>query len=108
VKLNGNCKWAISPDVRPTYSQDGAVVLHIEQGRCYSLNLVAAQILLAIESSPNGISLDGIVGAVETRFEGRPPEFADDIAECVAELQQMELIHSNDHSVSKAAGQGRK
>ncbi len=95
MTLNGNSKWAISPHIRPTYSQDGAVVLHIEQGLCYSLNVVAAQILLAIESSPSGITLAGIVGVLETRFEVPRQQLETDADECLEKLHRMNLIDCN-------------
>ncbi len=44
--MNGNqyATWRISPEVRTTYSEDGAVLLDINKGLCYSLNSVAARI----------------------------------------------------------------
>jgi hypothetical protein len=108
VKTDADSKWVTSPHIRPTYSQDGAVVLHIEQGLCYSLNVVAAQVLVAIETSPNGITLDGILGAVETHFPVRPPEFAGDIAECLDKLQRMGLIHSNDNAGPNKSTEGKR
>src|SRR5437899_8129480 len=55
VKTNSNAKWLASSDVRSTYSEDGAVLLDIRKGLCYSLNPVAAQIWVTIESSQSGI-----------------------------------------------------
>jgi len=107
VKSDRNYKWAISPHIRPTYSQDGAVVLHIEQGLCYSLNVVAAQILLAIEASPGGITLDGIVGVLETRFEVPHQKLEADADECLEKLHRMNLIDCNSQLPQiKAAGGG--
>ena len=106
MKSDRNSKWATSPHVRPTYSQDGAVVLHIEQGLCYSLNVVAAQILLAIESSPSGITLDGIVGALETRFTVSHQQLETDTDECLEKLQRMNLIHCNSHTPQIKAARG--
>jgi len=95
VEFDRNHKWAISPHIRPTYSQDGAVVLHIEQGRCYGLNVVAAQILLAIQSSPSGITLDGIVDVLETIFTVPRHQLDFDAYECLAKLQGMNLVACN-------------
>src|SRR5260370_25427671 len=64
VKTDIDARWAISPGVRATYSEDGAVLLDIKKGVCYSLNPVASRIWLTIESCPSGITLDAIVGAL--------------------------------------------
>jgi len=61
VKTDIDARWAVSPDVRATYSEDGAVLLDINKGVCYSLSPVASRIWLTIESCPSGITLDGIV-----------------------------------------------
>src|SRR6266478_7550131 len=95
VNTNQFAAWRISPEVRATYSEDGAVLLDINRGICYSLNSVAAQIWVTIESSEAGITLDDILGAIETHFDVRPPELAGDIADCLDKLQRMGLVHSN-------------
>src|SRR2546429_5223951 len=41
--------WLVSPDVRSTYSEDGAVLLDIQKGLCYSLNPVAARVWSTVE-----------------------------------------------------------
>ncbi len=103
--MDNNTKWIIAPDVRATYSEDGAVLLDINQGLCYSLNAVAARIWVTIEASQNGITLDGIVGALVTHVKVPRPELESDTAECLDKLQRMGLLHRNGHfHESKAAG----
>src|ERR1700722_84240 len=41
---NSNSGWNISPGVRATCNQDGAVLLDIDHGLCYSLNAVGGRI----------------------------------------------------------------
>ncbi len=74
----------------------------------YSLNSVAAQIWVTIESSEAGITLDDILGAIETHFDVRPPELAGDIADCLDKLQRMGLVHSNGPGGSNPSGLGKK
>ena len=95
--MNGNqyATWRISPEVRTTYSEDGAVLLDINKGLCYGLNPVAARIWVTIETSQAGITLDGIVGALETHFEVSRHKLGDDIAEYLTKLEDMGLVQRN-------------
>ena len=67
MKTDANARWLVSPDVRSTYSEDGAVLLDIRKGLCYSLNVVGARMWLTIDASQTGITLDGIVGALPAK-----------------------------------------
>jgi hypothetical protein len=90
-----HARWAISPDVHATYSEDGAVLLDINKGMCYGLNAVGARIWVTIESSPSGITLDGIVGALATHY-GIPYErLVADTQKCLDRLLQSGLIRRN-------------
>src|SRR5205807_7124938 len=71
VKTVHDAMWLVSPDVRSTYSEDGAVLLDIRKGLCYSLNVVGARMLLTIDASQTGITLDGIVGTLPAKGSGR-------------------------------------
>src|SRR5260370_27703908 len=68
VKTDANARWLVSPDVRSTYSEDGAVLLDIQKGLCYSLNPVAARVWSAVEASPSGVDLRGLVNVMETPY----------------------------------------
>ncbi len=87
--------WKISPDVRTTHSEDGAVLLDINKGLCYSLNPVAARIWVTIETSQEGITLDGIVGALETLFKVPRHQLGGDIDEYLSKLEHMGLVQRN-------------
>ncbi len=95
MKTNQYATWRIPPEVRTTYTEDGAVLLDINKGLCYSLNPVAARIWVTIESSGAGISLDGIVGALETHFNVPRHHLGGDIAECLSKLEDMGLVQRN-------------
>src|SRR5260370_29281485 len=62
VKPDKDAMWLVSPDALATYNRDGAGVLDIPKGMRYSLNATASRIWFATESSPSGITLEGIVG----------------------------------------------
>ena len=101
-------KWKVSPDVRATSTADGSVLLDIKKGLCYSLNAVAAQIWLAIETCPAGISLEGIVGVLETHFKISHEELNADTVECLEKLETMGLVQRNGfiHGFKAASAQG--
>lgn len=105
---SNNVSWAISPNVRATYSEDGAVLLDIDKGLCYSLNPVAARVWGTIEASSAGITLDGIVGALETHFEVSRKQLEEDTSKCLDKWQGMGLVQRNGRdSPTKAFRKGR-
>src|SRR6267378_7385684 len=88
-------KWAVSSHVRATYTADGAVLLDINKGICYSLDPVAAKLWVTIEASQAGITLEGIVGSVETHFKVSRQELENDTHEWLDKLRRMGLVHRN-------------
>ena len=108
AKADKGAVWLISPDALATYNRDGAVVLDIPKGICYSLNATASRIWFAMESSPSGITLEGIVGAIETHFEIPHQELEADTADCLDKLERMGLLQANGHGIASSSSQGRK
>jgi coenzyme PQQ synthesis protein D (PqqD) len=97
--------WLVSPDVRSTYSEDGAVLLDIRKGRCYSLNPVAARVWSTVEASPSGIDLRGLLDVMETHYTISHEQLKGDIIEYLAKLEQTGLVQrSGLFHESKAAG----
>src|SRR5260370_40865025 len=97
--VNSRVKWKASPYARATYSPDGCVLLEIKKGLCYSLNVVGARMWLTMEASQSGITLAGIVDALETYFEVPRYELATDTAEYLDKLERMGLVQCNGHSI---------
>ncbi len=95
MSTNQFATWRISREVRATYSEDGAVLLDINKGLCYGLNPVAARIWVTIETSQTGITLDDIVGALETQFEVPRHKLVNDIATYLSRLEHMGLVQRN-------------
>src|SRR5258708_336389 len=105
VKTDANARWLVSPDVRSTYSEDGAVLLDIQKGLCYSLNPVAARVWSAVEASPSGVDLRGLVDVMETHYTISREQLERDIDECLTKLKNMGLVQRNGlFHESKAAG----
>jgi hypothetical protein len=106
VKADKGVVWLISPDALATYTQDGAVVLDVPKGICYSLNAVAGRIWRAMESSPSGITLEGIVDVLKTDFEISHRELEGDTAECLDKMQRMGLLQADCHRIPSSASGG--
>jgi len=107
-KTKNSVKWAVSSHVRATYTADGAALLDIDKGMFYSLNEVGARIWVTIETCTTGITLETIVGALETHYEIPRQQLERDTAKCLEDLQRKKLIHHNGLSISPQSGLARR
>jgi len=107
-ETNNSVKWAVSAHVRATYTADGAALLDIDKGIFYSLNEVGARIWVTIETSTTGITLESIVGALETHYQIPRQRLERDTAKCLEDLQRMKLIHRNGLGTSPESGFARR
>jgi len=106
MKHNSNCVWSVSGSVRSTYTQDGAVLLDVKKGACYSMNVVAARVWTALEESQEGITLGDIVNALEEHFQVPRERLESDTAECLENLRRLGLVSQNDKKLSASASSG--
>ena len=105
MKTDANAMWLVSPDVRSTYSEDGAVLLDIRKGLCYSLNPVAARVWSTVEASPSGVNLQGLVDVMETHYTISHEQLERDVDGYLSKLENMGLVQRNGlFHQSKAAG----
>jgi hypothetical protein len=74
---------------------DGGVLLDIEKGLCYSLNLVGAKTWLAIESAHGQTSFEDIVDALAPQFTVPREQLAHDIDEYLRDLAKKGLIKAS-------------
>ena len=88
----GITRWLVAPGVRSIYAEDGALLLDIKNGCCYSLNGVAARVWVTIEGSPAGISFDGIVDVLEAYFNLTQEALERVARDCLADLQLAALV----------------
>ena len=95
MNVDKGAVWSISPDVRATYSEDGAVLLDIRKGLCYSLNPVAARVWSTVEASPSGVDLRGLVDVMEIDYKVSHEQLERDITEYLSKLEQMGLVQRN-------------
>jgi hypothetical protein len=105
---NSHTKWKVSPDVRATVNEDGAVLLDIDKGLCYSLNAVGGRVWQVFETGHGRSSVDDIVKALAQEFTEVPREqLALDIESCLQDLESKALITA-DGRASLAKGRKTK
>jgi hypothetical protein len=86
-------KWAIVNHVRATCNADGAVLLDIHKGVCYSLNAVGGRIWQALLVGDGKSSIEDIVAALAKEFTEVPRDQLElDIESCLRDLENKALI----------------
>jgi len=83
-----NSAIKVTKGVRETVNQDGAVLLDIEQGLCFSLNPVGTKIWEMIK---DGRSVDEIADALENEFRLPRTQLLTDVSDFVKQLENMRL-----------------
>jgi len=88
----------IASGVRETASEDGAVLLDIEQGICFSLNPVGLRIW---EMLKNRDSVDQIADALAQDFPVSRSQLVSDVIEFLQALETKRLIHRSGQTASR-------
>jgi hypothetical protein len=92
---------AIAPGVREVASEDGAVLLDVEQGVCFSLNPVGLKIW---ELLKKGCSLEQIADVLGQEFPVSRPQLVSDAIEFIAALEAKQLIGRPNQAAPKRSG----
>jgi coenzyme PQQ synthesis protein D (PqqD) len=82
--------FTIAPGVRETTSEDGAVLLDIEQGICFSLNPVGLRIWELLKKR---CSIDQIADALGEEFPVPRSQLLSDASEFIDALEGKHLIY---------------
>ena len=90
-----------SPSVRESNGSDGAVLLDIQQGICFSLNPVGAKIWAFIKERK---STDDIIATLIKDFDVPEEQIRSDVAEFAALLKQNGLLLSAGKPSAKRSG----
>jgi hypothetical protein len=90
--------FLIAPGVRETASEDGAVLLDIEQGICFSLNPVGLRIWELLKKR---CSLDQIADALAQEFSVPRSQLLADASEFVEALEAQHLIRRPNETLPK-------
>ena len=91
----------IAPGVRETASEDGAVLLDIEQGICFSLNPVGLKIWELLKKR---YSVDQIADALVQDFTVPRSQLLSDVVEFLQSLEAKRLIRRSGHTVPSDRG----
>lgn len=91
----------IAPDVREVTSEDGAVLLDIEQGICFSLNPVGLKIWDLLKKKS---SLDQIVTALAADFAVPRDQLRSDACEFIDSLRVKQLLRRAGEAESPKPG----
>ena len=86
----------IAPSVRETASEDGAVLLDIQQGICFSLNPVGLKIWELLKKR---YSVDQIADALAQDFPVSRSQLFSDVVEFLQALEAKRLIRRSGHTV---------
>ena len=81
--------YRISKGVRSTHGQDGAIVLDVQQGQMFNLNLVGSKILELLE---NGSAESDIVSVIVREFDANREVVERDVCEFMESLRKHQLI----------------
>jgi hypothetical protein len=90
-------EFAVRPSdsVREAHNQDGAVLLDVHQGVCFSLNPVGVKIWTLLKQQ---YSLDQIAKSLASEFALPEEKLCQDVVEFVRSLKAQRLVVSNDAS----------
>jgi hypothetical protein len=81
--------YRISESVRSTHGQDGAIVLDIQQGQMFNLNLVGSRILELLKI---GATESTIADEISHKFEVSRDVAESDMREFIESLKQHHLL----------------
>ena len=81
--------YRVSEGVRSTHGQDGAIVLDVQQGQMFNLNLVGSRILELLES---GSAESDIVDVISRDFNANREVVENDVREFIESLKQHKLV----------------
>ncbi|MCI0724139.1 MAG: PqqD family protein [Acidobacteria bacterium] len=108
MKLTSEKAWTISPDVRSTQSEDGAVLLDIKQGLCFSLNVVGAKVWEKLATSQTGTTLARLVSDLAPQFAVSVDQLTTDLEHYLGELEAKGLARTNGNPSSVGtSGRGK-
>jgi hypothetical protein len=81
--------YRVSDGVRSTHGQDGAIVLDVEQGQMFNLNLVASRVFELLEM---GSAEHDIVNAISQEFGAGRDMVENDVRAFIGTLKKNRLV----------------
>lgn len=81
--------YRVSDTLRATHSQDGAILLDVQQGQIFNLNLVGSKILELIK---NGEAESDIVKVISREFNAGREVVENDVRQFIESLEKHKLV----------------
>lgn len=81
--------YRLSDTLRATHSQDGAIVLDVQQGQIFNLNLVGSKVLELIK---NGAAESDIVNVISREFNANREVVGNDVRQFIESLEKHKLV----------------
>jgi hypothetical protein len=94
-----NSAIKVGKGVRETVNQDGAVLLDIEQGLCFSLNPIGTRIW---EMVKDGRSLDEMTDALQLEYRLPRSQLVRDVSDFLKQLEKMRLVGEQSSPADKS------
>jgi hypothetical protein len=85
----GDPMYRVSDGVRSTHGQEGAIVLDVQHGQMFNVNLVGSKILELLE---NGLPESDIVVVISREFNTSREVVENDVREFIASLKKHKLV----------------
>jgi hypothetical protein len=89
--------YRLSDTVRSTHSQDGAIVLDVQQGQMFNINFVGSRILELLKS---GSTQSEIVDEISREFGVSRDLTEDDVREFLQTLKKCHLVEEHESGVA--------
>jgi len=89
--------YKLSDKVRSTHSQDGAILLDVQQGQMFNINFVGSRILELLKS---GSTQSGIVDEISQEFGVSRDLAENDVREFLQTLKKCHLVEEHETGVA--------
>ena len=81
--------YRLSDTLRATHSQEGAILLDVQQGQIFNLNLVGSKVLELIK---NGAAESDIVNVISREFNANREVVGNDVRQFIESLEKHKLV----------------
>ncbi len=85
-------RWKTCENIRSSFGEDGVLLVDTQDDFCFALDEFGAQLLVAIESSPQGLTFEDILEVLEKHFSFPKHKLANPTRGHLEELHTLGLI----------------
>ena len=85
-------RWKTCENIRSNFGEDGVLLVDAQDNFCFALDALGAQLWVAIESSPKGLTFEDILDVLEKHFSLPKHKLANCARGHLEELHALGLI----------------